>query len=84
MIASPPTSLEGDAAPSKPDENKCWDPGGIPNAHISQIICSAMVAAASDEGNDTQMEDEGSRTELGSHANMVVVGNNCLVIEFSG
>jgi hypothetical protein len=28
--------------------------------------------------------DEGSRTELDSHANMVVVGSNCLIVEYSG
>ncbi len=30
------------------------------------------------------VESTSSRTELDSHANMVVVGNNCLVIEWSG
>ena len=29
-------------------------------------------------------KDTNSRTELDSHANMVVVGNNCLIIEWSG
>jgi hypothetical protein len=57
-----------------------------PNQHTSQIISTALIAAASDD-DVIDMDDEStsSRTELDSHANMVVVGNTCLVvIEWSG
>jgi hypothetical protein len=82
-----PSPLEGEPAPSKPDGNKCWDPGGSPtqpNAHIARIINSALVAVASAEADEASMEVDCSRTELDSHANMVVVGKQCLVIEWSG
>ncbi len=51
------------------------------NQHTSQIISTALIAA---NGIDMDVESTSSRTELDSHANMVVVGNNCLVIEWSG
>ena len=57
------------------------------NEYTSHIISTAMIAAASDENDndfDTDAKDTNSRTELDSHANMVVVGNNCLIIEWSG
>jgi hypothetical protein len=42
-----------------------------------------MIASACDDGQDEEME-ESSRTELDSHANMVVVGKHCLVVEWTG
>jgi hypothetical protein len=59
---------------------------GLINDFLSSswLIRSALIAAASDEGGDTLMDEDGSRTELDSHANMVVVGKHCLVIEWSG
>ncbi len=57
----------------------------FPCAKASQIISTALIAATSDvNGIDMDVESTSSRTELDSHANMVVVGNNCLVIEWSG
>jgi hypothetical protein len=66
----------------KPDENKCWDPGRV-NAHTSQLISAAIIASACDDGQDEEME-ESPRTELDSHANMVVVGKHCLIVEWTG
>jgi hypothetical protein len=44
-----------------------------------------MIAAASDDNRiEMDEKDTNSRTKLDSHANMVVVGNNCLIIEWSG
>jgi hypothetical protein len=46
------------------------------------IISTALIAAASD-ANDNEIDNNAKdlklRTELDSHANMVVVGNNCLI-----
>ena len=55
------------------------------NKYTSHIISTALIAAASDENeNNNDAQDSNSRTELDSHANMVVVGNNCLIVEWSG
>ena len=55
------------------------------NEYTSHVISTAIIAAA---GDDNQIEkdarDTNSRTELDSHANMVVVGTNSLIIEWSG
>jgi di/tricarboxylate transporter len=52
----------------------------FPCAKASQIISSALIATASDvNGIDMDVENTSSRTELDSHANMVVVGNNCSI-----
>jgi hypothetical protein len=57
------------------------------NEYTSHIISTALIAAASDEIENEindDVKDSNSRTELDSHANMVVVGNNCLIVEWSG
>ncbi len=57
------------------------------NEYTSHINNTALIAAASDENENeinNDAKDSNSRTELDSHANMVVVGNNCLIIEWSG
>jgi hypothetical protein len=57
------------------------------NEYTSHIISTALIAAAS-YANDNEInnntKDPNSRTGLDSHANMVVVGNNCLIVEWSG
>jgi hypothetical protein len=83
------SSLTDRPATPKPDDNKCWDPGGVVhlNEYTSHMVSTALIAAASDDNDDAHKmsaKDTNSRTELDSHANMVVVGNNCLVIEWSG
>ena len=69
----------------EPDENREWDPGGAPwlvatrldgtidirDDHLHAVISAAI------ESNGT---DEGSRTELDSHANMPVVGKNAYIV----
>ena len=83
----PPSMYEGGTAPSKPDDNKCWDPGGSttePNTYLARLITPFLIATANSEDDGVTMDVEGSRTELDSHANMVVVGRHCLVIEWSG
>ena len=57
------------------------------NEYTSHIISTALIAAASDENENEindDVKDSNSRTKLDSHANMVVVGNNCLIVEWSG
>ncbi len=80
------SSFEGRGTP-EPDNP--WDPGGLPNssnrncpnACVLRAINSALVCSTNDEmeGNDA-----GSRTELDSHANMVVVGKHCHIIDWTG
>jgi hypothetical protein len=56
-----------------------------PNQHTLQIISTALIAAASDDDViNMDGESTSSRTELDSHANMVVAGSNFLLIEWSG
>jgi hypothetical protein len=55
-----------------------------PEVSPSRLWCSsAFIAAANDECADKPMDEEGSRIDLDSYANMVVVGQHCLVIERS-
>ena len=67
-----------------------WDPGGsttdlLPNNHVIKVISSAMVASASDDFmNSTADNEVEGRCELDSHANMVVLGKHCVVIENTG
>ena len=80
------SSFEGrNSRTSKPDSNKRWDPGRPgPNHHLSVTIAGAMVASAND-GEDMVVDDMvTSRTELDSHANMVVVGRHALVVSDTG
>ena len=44
-----------------------------------------MVAAANENFNDPNMEeDDEGKCELDSHANMVVMGKHCTIIEDTG
>ena len=63
----------------KPDQSKGWDPDR-PNTHICQLICSLTT---SNDHEDSKMAAQ-SRSELDSHANMVVVGRNAYIIQDTG
>ena len=57
----------------------------MPNCHLMNIIVGAcLVAAANGEDNEDMDDGMESRTELDSHANMVVVGKNAAIIGDSG
>ena len=72
---------------SEPDE-KVWDPGGCavhessPNAHVCATICAAIDKA--NESMDVETDGDESRTELDSHANMVVLGKHSFIIQWTG
>ena len=74
------------------ESNQVWDPGGWRklstglNVHLSSHIrATAMIAATDDDDrNDIEVQDEESRTELDSHANMCVVGKCTLVLSDTG
>ena len=53
----------------------------MPNAHVSSII---MGVSTSDGQIASVASNMDSRTELDSHANMVVLGRHCFVFEWSG
>ena len=55
------------------------------NEYTSHIVSTALIAAARDANDneiDNDAKDSNSRAELDSHANMVVVRNNCLIVEW--
>ena len=58
------------------DEGSCVVSSLMPNAHISEVmlVLTSDVGASSDD----------PRTELDSHANMVVLGSNSFVLESTG
>ena len=56
------------------ESNAYVTPYPIPNKHLSALICSFRAGE----------EEEESRTELDSHANMVVFGKSCFVIHKTG
>ena len=74
------------------ESDQVWDPGGQRklstglNACLSSCIgATAMIAATDDDDrNDMEVQDEESRTELDSHANMCVVGKCALVLSNTG
>ena len=52
-----------------------------PNAHV----CAAITASISGTSSSNMMvHDSPGRADLDSHANMVVLGNDCLVLRESG
>jgi hypothetical protein len=79
-------------------DNQTWDPGrvkdhdernklcniNVPDYIYSLLSTTMMVSAidVSEEAND--MEEEESRTELDSHANMLVVDRNAYIISDTG
>jgi hypothetical protein len=66
---------ESDIIPSKL-------PCSIPNAHTSSIISS--VAKAQVNAVFAAPNDEDTRCELDSHANMCVFGNDAFIFESAG
>jgi len=54
------------------------DPNEIVNAHLASVLYEVSVSDASSVTSDD------SRTELDSHANMDVVGSNCIVVHNTG
>ena len=74
-------------------ENKTWDPGGSKisqvNSHLRFLISTVDISElnnANESDNDATPETQGleSRTDLDSHANMPVVGQNYYIISDSG
>ena len=68
----------------QPDLNVPWDPGGSRRGvcvpmHIYSLLCVASTATATNYD-----DDEESRTELDSHANMPVVGRHSMIVSKSG
>ena len=72
----------------KPCRNQGWDPGvvlgleTIPNHYLSYIIASTIVAVTSCDNIENYDEANGdnmSRTELGYHSNMVVIGSRKVI-----
>jgi hypothetical protein len=65
------------------DRNRTWDPGCNkkiqPNRHVCFLVSTAMIAEANDD-EDMSTDNERSRTDLDSNANMVVVGRHVLII----
>ena len=57
-----------------------------PNLYLKQRIKAAIsdVGVANDDVFDNKEDDTPSRTELDSHANMIVVGRHALIVNDSG
>ncbi len=82
----------------EPDSNRTWDPGDPStrtklvkiqvSSHIYSLIATVMVADVADvdvgRGDESMEEEELSRTELDSHANMPVVGRHAYIISDTG
>ena len=75
------------------ESDQVWDPGGQRKLSTGLNVClsscigaTAMIAATDDDDrNDMEVQDEEqSRTELDSHANMCVVGKHALVLSNTG
>ena len=64
--------------PATPKNNSNEGSWPDPNYHV----CSAIIASLSD--NDEHVGDDQSRTELKSHANMVVIGKYSMVLNTTG
>ena len=46
----------------------------------NECISEVLVSATTEADENMSQDDEDSRTELGSHANMAVVGRNCYIL----
>jgi len=80
---SPPLTGGEIYAIAQPDFST-WDPGGreVPNKHLRSIISCAMASGVN--GSDMREDGDGSRTDLDSHANMVVCGRNTRIVGTTG
>ena len=69
------------------DMNQSWDPGGqrylVRSDKLFAILSDTTVAGANDS-DSVSMQDEVSRTELDSHANMPVIGRHAYVLAETG
>eukprot|EP00957_Ditylum_brightwellii_P203798 15336254-Ditylum_brightwellii.AAC.1 len=62
-------------------ESAVWDPRQLcPNNHLRERINIADLDADFDEDDDV----EESRTELDSHANLIVLGRNAVILNDTG
>ena len=74
----------------KPDENKIYDRGKVdvvPNRYLTSLVAASMMAYQVSDAmttNDDDDDDDQPRSELDSHANMVVVGKNALIVNDTG
>ena len=72
---------------SQPDNNELWDPGGDPQRTklINTTLSSPLHALLSMTNMcDDEGEESTSRTDLDSHANMVVVGRHAYILSDMG
>ena len=67
----------------KSEDSKVWDPGKDPNKYLPMLIASSQAVASDDEDYDMLINNT-HRTELDSHANMVVVGINAVILNTTG
>lgn len=70
-----------------PGKKGSWDPGGrstiqVLDESLVATTVKAISAAAERQANDP--DGTGARTELDSHANMPVVGNQAFILGHSG
>ena len=65
----------------EPDANRRWDPGG---AHETIPLIATNLYAILSSADSRSENDESSRTELDSHANMGVVGRHAYVLAYVG
>jgi len=73
----------------QPGENYLHDPGKrdqstAPNTYCQALICSANVSSNKEHITNTNYQHDDPRTELNSHANMPVLGKNCLILSDTG
>ena len=73
---SHPSSIEGS------ETTEALQP--VPNAHVCSFISCAINSADSMAIDENANATHGSRIELDSHANMVVVGNGAVILNRSG
>jgi hypothetical protein len=79
-------------------DNRTWDPGRVQDHkernklcklnvpdYLYSLLSTVMMVSAIDVSEEVNaMEEEDSRTELDSHANMPVVGRNAYIISDTG
>jgi hypothetical protein len=78
----------------QPGLEMIWDPGGVEdsengNLYKRKVPIQIYIIISTMSGLDVEdemeyMEDENSRTELDSHANMPVIGRNAYIISDTG
>lgn len=78
-------SLDSSDTP-EPDDFRVWNPDGVkPNKHLSTTVAANVLVSSLYEKNmEEGYKDLESRSELDTHANMVVVGSECFIIRWTG